>query len=299
MKAFVFKKYGRPDVLKLTDVPKPAPMENEVLIKIHATTVTAGDWRMRKADPFVIRIYNGIFKPKKVNILGFEISGIIEEIGKKVDKFSIGDKVFASCGMKFGGYSEYKCLSQIGPIAIIPKNLNFVEAAAVPVGACTAVRFLRKAEIKKENKILIYGASGSVGTYSVQLAKYYGANVTGICSTTNIDMVKSLGADKVIDYTKKNLSNIDEKYDVVFDAVGKASKSKCKKLLKPGGIYFSVMDSSKSKVGDLEFVKKIIEKEKLKPVIDKIYKFDEIPIAHKYVEKFHKKGNVVIKIIDS
>lgn len=298
MRAVVYEKYGPPDVLKLTEVEKPVPGEGEVLIKINATTVTAADWRLRKAEPFLARLFNGLFRPNKIKILGFELAGEVTDTGRNVKLFRKGDLVFATTGFAFGAYAEFKCMPESSSIALKPVNMTFEEAAAVPVGSLTALYFLRdKGSIRSGQKVLIYGASGSVGSYAIQLAKYYGAEVTAVCSTANVEMVKSLKADKVIDYTKEAFNKPGESYDLVFDAVGKTSLSACRKILKPEGKYVSVKKgTARSRDGDLAFLKELAESGKIKPVIDRHYSLAQIAEAHAYVEKQHKKGNVVITV---
>jgi len=305
MKAVVYERYGPPEVLKIKEVEKPIPEANEILIKVHATTVHVGDTILRKGKhpdskfySVMLHVAMGVRKPKK-GILGQECAGVIEEIGEDVKLFKKGDEVFASVSsVGMGGYAEYKCMPEDKIVAIKPKNMSFEEAAAVPAGAATALKHLKKANVRSGQKVLIYGASGSVGTYAVQLAKYFGAEVTGVCSTSNLEWVKDLGADKVIDYTIEDFTQSGEKYDFVFDAVGKASKAQCKTILKENGVYRKVFQMvGKETVEDLKELRDIIEEGKLKAVIDKTYPMEQIVEAHKYVDKGHKKGHVAITVV--
>lgn len=304
MKAVIYEKYGSPKVLQLKDIQKPRPKDDEILVKIHAATVTSGDIRLRSSDfpPLFwlpARLLFGLFKPKK-KILGHELAGIVEEIGKNVTKFNVGDSVFGTTTLlKTGSYAEYICLPQkwkSGVIGLKPANLNYQEAAAMPVGAMTAIFLLDKANLSKGQNVLIYGASGSVGSYAVQIASQKGSRVTGVCSTSNFEMVKSLGAESLIDYNKEDYAKGKEKFDIIFDAVGKTKKSKAKKVLKTGGSFVSVNMLTKEKDENLQLIKEMAENEQLKPFIDRYFKLDEIVKAHEYVDKGRKRGNVVIEI---
>ncbi|MEJ2251847.1 MAG: NAD(P)-dependent alcohol dehydrogenase [Candidatus Lokiarchaeota archaeon] len=307
MKVVVYERFGPPEVLKIKEIEKPSPKPNEVLIKVHATSVTRGDVIVRsgkhptsKFQTLMLHLMLGVRKPKR-SVLGMELSGEIEAVGDDVKSYKKADAVFGSTEFKFGAYAEYKCLPENGILVLKPNNINFEEAAGgFASGGVTALTVLRKANIQSGHKVLIYGASGSVGTFAVQLAKYFGAEVTGVCSETNLEMVKSLGADKVIDYTHEDFVQGAIKYDVIFDAVALLSASYSKNALKRSGIYLNVIKDTpnKLKTEDLTFLKELIENGNLKSTIDRIYSLEEIVEAHKYVEKGHKKGNVIIKIGD-
>jgi NADPH:quinone reductase-like Zn-dependent oxidoreductase len=300
MRAVVVTKYGPPEGLKIEEVRKPEQESNEILVKIHATTVTFGDAmlrRMGRASRLVMGLFMGGLGKGK--ILGHEFSGEVEAIGDNVTRFKTGDQVYGSAGMKGGAHAEYISLPEDSMVAIKPSNLSFEEAAAVPVGANTAYDILRRANIQEGQKVLINGASGSVGTYAVQLAKYWGAEITGVSSTTNLEWLKELGTNKMIDYTKESFTESGEQYDIIFDAVRKISSSDVKGLLRENGIFLSTGTSTKEKAENLDFLTNLVEERRLKPVIDKQFPLEEIVQAHRYVDGGHKKGNVVIIIINA
>jgi NADPH:quinone reductase-like Zn-dependent oxidoreductase len=326
MKAIVWTAYGPPDVLKLREVERPTPKDDEVLIRIHATTVTAGDCEMRslKIPLFLglpLRMYNGLRRPKKLTILGQELACEIESAGKDVRLFKEGDRVFGMPGFGMGAYAEYLCLAEKpeeGVLATKPSNTTYEEAAAVPLGGLEALHYLRRAGVKSGQKVLINGAGGSIGTMAIQLAKYFGAEVTGVDSAGKLDMLRSIGADQVVDYTREDFTESGETYDAIFDVVGKASFSGCMGSLKEEGFYLlanpglskmirgrwtASTGSKKAVIGgtsyhtaDLIFLRELIEAGKIRTVVDRRYPLEQIPEAHRYVEKGGKKGNVVITV---
>lgn len=317
MKAIELTKYGSPQFLKIVEREKPSIKDNEILIKIYASSVSSGDARIRRADPAIIRLIFGFKKPRK-SVLGVVVAGEVESVGKAVKKYKIGDKVFGSSGMKFGAHAEYISISEDAVLAKKPENISYEEAAAIPFGATAALHFLKIAKIQKNQKVLIYGASGAIGTMAVQMAKNLGAHVTGVSSTSNLALLKELGADEVVDYTKENFAKNGESYDVIFDTVGKSSFwDTLKSLTRTGHLLLASADiclmlgsnllalfSSKQissgvikeSPEDMDFIKEEIEKGKLKAVIDKIFPLEQTAMAHAHVDTGHKKGNVIIQM---
>jgi NADPH:quinone reductase-like Zn-dependent oxidoreductase len=302
MKAIVSTKHGPPEILQLKEVEKPSPKESEVLIRVHAATVTQGDVMLRKLHPLMY-LPMSLFGVKRKKIPGHEFAGEVESVGVNVTRFKAGDQVFGTTtGLSTGANAEYVCLPKEwrkGVLAIKPANVTYEEAAALPVGGMTALYILRRGNIQSGQKVLIYGASGSVGSYAIQLAKHhFGAEVTGVCSTANIELVISLGADRIIDYAKENVTQNGQIYDVVFDAVGKFSSSEGKSLLKENGIFLTVQSTTSEEIENLVTLKELVEAGKLKAVIDRRYPLDQVADAHRYVETGRKRGNVVITVVN-
>jgi NADPH:quinone reductase-like Zn-dependent oxidoreductase len=308
MKAVVYERYGSPEVLQLKEVERPEPKADEIRVKVHATTAHIGDIRMRKPDPFLARLVNGLLRPKKIPILGLELAGEVEALGDGARRFETGEQVFAFAGFGYGAYAEYVCLpekgggTKKGMVAIKPANLSYEEAAPLAGGGLTALIVIRKAGIQRGQKVLIYGASGSVGTFAVQLARHFGAEVTGVCSARNLGLVQSLGAHHALDYTRKEFALPDATYDVIFDAVDKLPPSVRKRALKGEGLFLSVgRDSEAGNELDERYfdtLRELVEAGELRTVIDRCYALEEIVEAHRYVEKGHKVGNVVITVVD-
>lgn len=320
MKAIICTKYGPSEVLQLKEIEKPTPRDNEVLIKIYATTATSPDCLMRSGKSLLGRMIMGLKKPRtKYRIPGLELAGKVEAVGKDVKRFREDDQVYGFTGFSPGAYAEYKCMSETGSLAIKPSNITYEEAAAIVDGGTTALFFLKdKAQIKSGEKVLINGASGSMGTAAVQLAKYFGAEVTGVCSTRNLELVKSLGADKVIDYTKEDFTKNGETYDIIFDVVSRSSFSRCKTSLKQNGRYIVTIQGlvpivqtlwtkvagnkkvifswSIDKGKALVFLRELIEAGKFKAILDRCYPLEQVTEAHQFIEKGHKKGSVVISV---
>ena len=328
MKAIVWTKYGAPDGLKLQEVEKPVPQDNQILVRIHATTATAGDCEMRRLElplmlSFPMRLYAGFLRPKRIPILGQELAGVVEKVGKNVTGYQVGDQIFGTTGFGFGAYAEYICLPSDpgdaqGVLAQKPSNLSFEEAAAVPTAGLEALHFITKANIQPDKEVLIIGAGGSIGTFSIQLAKHFGAKVTGVDSTEKLDLIRSLGADRVIDYTTEDYTKRDEMYNLIIDVVGKRGVLQRLKLLKPGGDYFLAyaglshlflrmwtsitsrkklrIEASSQNEADLIFLEELLEAGKIRSIIDRSYPLEQTAEAHRYAESGHKQGNVAITI---
>lgn len=302
MRAVVCTRYGPPEVLQLRDVPKPAPGNNEVCIKIFATAVTASDCIVRAfIVPLRLKLLMGAvlgFRRPRNPILGLVLAGEVESVGRDVSRFKVGSQVYAFTAFRFGAYAEYKCLPEKAILALKPSNTTYEEAAAVPYGGLLALYFLRQANVQTRRSVLVYGASGAIGTSAVQLAKQFGAEVTGVCSTANLNLVRSLGADAVIDYTQEDFTSNGARYDLIFNAVGnRKARLQAEGSLTPGGRHITVDDSTpRLRAADLQFLTGLVEAGKLRPVIDRSYPLEQIVDAHRYVDKGHKKGNVVIPV---
>lgn len=322
MRAVIATKYGPPDVLQIREIKKPTPRDDEILIKVRATTVTSGDWRVRSLDVprgfgLVSRLIFGLSKPRQP-VLGSELAGVVESVGSSVTRFREGDEVFAFSDAKMGCHAEYKCMPEDGAVAAKPPNLSFVEAAALSFGGTTALQFFRRGKLSSAETVLINGASGGVGTAAVQLAKHFGAYVTGVCSTANLELVKSIGADRVIDYTQEDVSSAEGAYDIILDAAGTIPLARATEMLKDGGRLLLVLGTlpdmlrspivslttskkviagpASGRLEDLQFLAELAEAGTFRPVIDRRYPFEDIAEAHRYVDEGHKKGNVVITL---
>ena len=300
MKAIVCNKSGKPEVLRLADVDKPTPKDNEILVKVMASSVTRGDVNLRTIPRFILHIIGFMFGFKPMRITGVEFAGRVEAIGQRVSRFRVGDEVFGTTsGLIYGGNAEYVCVPESWKLGVVghkPANLSFAQAAVMPVGAMTAMDMFSRISVKKGQKVLINGASGSVGSYAVQLAKHFGAEVTAVCSTSNIELVRSIGADHAIDYTKEDFCNGNVTYNVIFDAVGKLWKWNCKKILGAKGHFLTVRLPTKEKQEYLNLIKELAESDALLPIIDRTYTLQQVPEAHRYVESGRKRGNVVVSI---
>jgi NADPH:quinone reductase-like Zn-dependent oxidoreductase len=319
MRAVVFDRYGPPEVLRLEEVERPVPKDDEVLIKVHASTVNRTDVGLRSAEYFISRFFTGLLRPKR-KIPGTELAGEVEAVGSAVTEFEVGDQVFGVSASTAGAYAEFVCMKQSAPLAHKPAGMTFEEAAAVPEGAILALSYLRRVDLRKRRKVLVYGASGSIGTAGVQLVRYFDADVTAVCNTKNLELVRSLGADRIIDYTREDFTKNGEAYDFIFDAVGKLSLKRCRGSLKPGAIYASTdlgpywqnpfLALWTSRIGDKKvlfpiprytkkdvlFVKELVEAGKYRAVIDRRYLLEDVVEAHRYVETGQKTGNVVLTI---
>jgi NADPH:quinone reductase-like Zn-dependent oxidoreductase len=294
VKAVLFKRSGSADRLELAEVPRPAPEPREILVKVYAATVTRGDIALRRLPVFLWRLFGF---PRKT-MLGHEFAGAIEAVGADVTRFKEGQRVFGTTtGLTTGSYAEYICVPEQGVLDTVPANITYEQAAPVPVGGLTALRFLRQGDVGRGKRVLVYGASGSVGTFAVQLATHFGAHVTGVCRTSNVDLVRSLGADELVDYTKEDFTEAGRAYDIIFDAVGKGSPRRFRRVLAGNGSLVSVRSpTAKERVEDLLVLRNLLESREIKAVIDRRYPLEQIPEAHRYVEEGHKRGNVVITV---